>query len=65
MIMLFRVLVVMYLLLVAFTFKKKKIEIIKKGLKMWSQDMFKGVKYFIALIVIVSVLIGYGIGKII
>ena len=32
---------------------------------MWSNDMFKGVKYFIALIVIVSVLIGYGIGKII
>ena len=32
---------------------------------MWSQDMFKYVRYFIALIVIVSVLIGYGIGKII
>ena len=32
---------------------------------MWSQDMFKGVKYFIILIVIVSILIGYGIGKII
>ena len=27
--------------------------------------MFKGVRYFIALIVIISVLIGYGIGKII
>ena len=63
MIVLYRVLVVMYLLLLAFTFIK--IEIIKKGLKMWSQDMFKGVRYFIALIVIVSVLIGYGIGKII
>ena len=32
---------------------------------MWSQDMFKGVWYLITLIVIVSVLIGYGIGKII
>ena len=32
---------------------------------MWSQDMFKGAGYFIALIAIVLVLIGYGIGKII
>ena len=32
---------------------------------MWSEDMFKGVGYFIALIVIALVLIGYGIGKII
>mgnify|MGYP003612247046 FL=1 len=32
---------------------------------MWSEDMFKGVGYFIILIVIVLVLIGYGIGKII
>ena len=32
---------------------------------MRSEDMFKGVGYFIALIVIVLVLIGYGIGKII
>ena len=32
---------------------------------MWSEGMFKGVKYLIALIVIVLVLIGYGIGKII
>ena len=63
MIVLYRVLVVMYLLLLAFTFIKNRNY--KKGLKMWSQDMFKGVKYFIALIVIISVLIGYGIGKII
>ena len=63
MIMLFRILVITYLLLLAFTFIKNRNY--KKGLKMWSQDMFKGVKYFIALIVIVSVLIGYGIGKII
>lgn len=32
---------------------------------MWSQDMFKTVKYIVILIVIVSVLIGYCIGKII
>ena len=32
---------------------------------MMSEDMFKGVGYFIALIVIVLVLIGYGIGKVI
>ena len=32
---------------------------------MWSEDMFKGVGYFIILITIVLVLIGYGIGKII
>ncbi len=32
---------------------------------MWSEDMFKGVGYFIILIVIVLILIGYGIGKII
>ena len=32
---------------------------------MWSEDMFKGVGYFITLIVIILVLIGYGIGKII
>ena len=31
---------------------------------MWSEDMFKGVGYFIILIVIVLVLIGYCIGKI-
>ena len=63
MIVLYRVLVVMYVLLLAFTFIKNRNY--KKGLKMWSQDMFKGVRYLIALIVIVSVLIGYGIGKII
>ena len=32
---------------------------------MWSEDMFKGVGYYIILIVIVLILIGYGIGKII
>ena len=32
---------------------------------MWSQDMFKGFGYFVILMVIVLVLIGYGIGKII